>query len=309
MQELSLVVPCFNEEKTLSFFIKEVEKVSEKMEVEIVYYLVNDGSTDQTLSVLRELAQVNPRIRYLSFSRHFGKEAALLAGLKAAKGEFVTVMDADLQDPPDLLPEMFRLICEGTYDVIGTRRSGRKGEPPIRSWFAEVFYKLINNISETKMVDGARDFRLMKRQVVDAILELKEINRFSKGLFNWVGFKITYLSYENYKRVAGETSWSFWSLFKYSLEGIINFSEAPLNIATFIGIISCLISFFTMIYYFTINLIWDNPVPGWTSTACIILFIGGLQLFCLGIIGKYLGKIFLETKRRPVYLIKEKNFD
>jgi glucosyltransferase len=309
MQELSVVVPCFNEEKTLPLFIKEVEKVSEKMEIEVVYYLVNDGSTDQTLSVLRELAQQNSRIRYLSFSRNFGKEAALLAGLKATKGDFVTVMDADLQDPPHLLPKMLRLICKDDYDVVGTRRSGRKGEPPIRSWFAQVFYKLINNISDTKMIDGARDFRLMTRQVVDAILELKEVNRFSKGLFSWVGFKITYLSYENRERVAGETSWSFWNLFKYSLEGIINFSEAPLNIATFIGVISCLISFFTMIYYFVVNLIWNNPVPGWTSTACIILFIGGLQLFCLGIIGKYLGKIFLEVKRRPIYLIKEKNFD
>jgi glycosyltransferase involved in cell wall biosynthesis len=304
-----VVVPCFNEEKTLPLFIKKVEKVSEKMEVEIVYYLVNDGSTDQTLKVLRELAQENARVCYLSFSRNFGKEAALLAGLKAAKGEFVAVMDADLQDPPSLLPEMLRLTCEEAYDVVGTRRSGRKGEPPIRSWFAEVFYKLINNISDTKMVDGARDFRLMRRQVVDAILELKEVNRFSKGLFSWVGFKITYLSYENYQRVAGETSWSFWSLFKYSLEGIINFSEAPLNIATFIGVISCLISFFAMLFYFIRDFFWDNPVSGWTSTACIILFIGGLQLFCLGIIGKYLGKIFLETKRRPVYLIKEKNFD
>jgi glucosyltransferase len=309
MQELSVVVPCFNEEKTLPLFIEEVEKVFEKMEVEVVYYLVNDGSTDQTLNVLRELAQQNSRIRYLSFSRNFGKEAALLAGVKATKGDFVTVMDADLQDPPYLLPEMLRLICEDDYDVVGTKRSGREGEPPIRSWFAQAFYKLINNISDTKIVDGARDFRLMTRQVVDAILELKEVNRFSKGLFSWVGFKITYLSFENRKRVAGETSWSFWNLFKYSLEGIINFSEAPLNIATFIGVISCLISFFTMIYYFIVNLIWDNPVPGWTSTACIILFIGGLQLFCLGIIGKYLGKIFLETKRRPIYLIKEKNFD
>jgi glucosyltransferase len=309
MQELSVVVPCFNEEKTLPLFIEEVEKVSKKMKVKIVYYLINDGSTDHTLKILRKLAQENTRIRYLSFSRNFGKEAAVLAGLRAAKGEFITTMDADLQDPPNLLPEMLRLICEEAYDVVGAKRSGRKGEPLIRSWFAEAFYKLINNISETKMVAGARDFRLMKRQVVNAILTLQEVNRFSKGLFSWVGFKTTYLSFENQKRIAGKTSWSFWSLFKYSLEGIINFSEAPLNVATFIGIISCLISFFTMIYYFFINLIWDNPVPGWTSTACIILFIGGLQLFCLGIIGKYLGKIFLETKRRPVYLIKEKNFE
>ncbi|MDR0690489.1 MAG: glycosyltransferase family 2 protein [Streptococcaceae bacterium] len=309
MQELSVVVPCFNEEETLPLFIEEVEKISEEMEVETIYYFVNDGSTDQTLNVLRELAQENTRIRYLSFSRNFGKESALLAGLKAAKGEFVTVMDADLHDPPHLLPEMLRLICEENYDVVGTMRLGRKGEPPIRSWFAEAFYKLINNISDTKMVDGARDFRLMTRQVVDAILELKEVNRFSKGLFSWVGFKTTYLSFENRKRIAGETSWSFWNLFKYSLEGIINFSEAPLNIATFIGVISCLISFFAMLFYFIRDFFWDNPVSGWTSTACIILFIGGLQLFCLGIIGKYLGKVFLEVKKRPVYLIKEKNFD
>lgn len=309
MPELSVIVPCFNEETALPLFIYEVEKVNLQMDVDIVYYFVNDGSTDQTLEVLKQLAKDNSRVCYLSFSRNFGKEAALLAGLEATKGEFVTVMDADLQDPPELLPKMFNLLQEENYDVIGTKRASRNGEPVIRSYFSNFFYRMINSISDTEIIDGVRDFRLMTRQVVDAILELKEVNRFSKGLFSWVGFRTTYLSYENRERVAGETSWNFWTLFRYSIEGIVNFSEAPLIMATFVGILSCFLSFIMMLYYFFRDFIWQNPVPGWVSTTCIILFIGGMQLLCLGIIGKYIGKIFLETKQRPVYLIKEKNFD
>jgi glucosyltransferase len=309
MPELSVIVPCFNEEAALPLFIDEVEKVNLKMDVDIVYYFVNDGSTDQTLEVLKQLSKENSRVYYLSFSRNFGKEAALLAGLEATKGEFVTVMDADLQDPPKLLPKMLNLLREENYDVIGTKRASRNGEPVIRSYFSRLFYRMINSISDTRMIDGVRDFRLMTRQVVDAILELKEVNRFSKGLFSWVGFRTTYLSYENRERIAGETSWNFWTLFKYSIEGIVNFSEAPLTMATFVGVLSCFLSFAMMLYYFFRDFIWKNPVPGWVSTTCIILFIGGMQLLCLGIIGKYIGRIFLETKKRPIYLIKEKNFD
>ncbi|MDR3156508.1 MAG: glycosyltransferase family 2 protein [Lactobacillales bacterium] len=309
MPELSVIVPCFNEEAALPLFIDEVEKVNLQMDVDIVYYFVNDGSTDQTLEVLKQLSKENSRVCYLSFSRNFGKEAALLAGLEATKGEFVTVMDADLQDPPELLPKMLNLLREENYDVIGMKRASRNGEPVIRSYFSRLFYRIINSVSDTKMIDGVRDFRLMTRQVVDAILELKEVNRFSKGLFSWVGFRTTYLSYENRERIAGETSWNFWTLLKYSMEGIVNFSEAPLTMAAFVGILSCFLSFAMMLYYFFRDLIWNNPVPGWVSTTCIILFIGGMQLLCLGIIGKYIGRIFLETKKRPIYLIKEKNFD
>lgn len=254
---------------------------------------------------MKKLA-VSENIKYLSFSRNFGKEAALLAGLKAADGDFVTVMDADLQDPPEMLNEMYAKILEG-YDVVGTRRISRDGEPPIRSFFAKTFYKLINKISDTEMVDGARDFRLMTRQVVDSILELEEYNRFSKGLFSWVGFDTTYLAYENRERVAGTTSWNFWGLVKYSVDGIVNFSEAPLNIATFLGFLSFLASLIMGAFYFIRTLLWGDPVAGFPSMIIIILLLGGLQLLSLGILGKYMAKIFLETKKRPNYIIKEGN--
>ncbi|MBW9297439.1 glycosyltransferase [Lactococcus raffinolactis] len=308
MKKLSIIIPCYNEQETVELFIHEMVKVESKVPLEFEYIFVNDGSRDETLRVLKEAAKLKENVNYLSFSRNFGKEAALIAGLQAATGEFVTVMDVDLQDPPELLPDMYQKIVEG-YDIVGTRRSDRAGEPVIRSFFAKNFYKIINSISDVKMVDGARDFRLMTRQVVDAILELNEVNRFSKGLFSWVGFDTYYISYENRERSAGETTWNFWSLFKYSLEGIINFSEAPLTIATFIGVLSCALSILSMLYFFLSNLITQNPVPGWPSLICIILFLGGLQLFCLGIVGKYIGKIFLEVKKRPNYIVKESSLD
>ncbi len=306
MKKLSIVIPCYNEQETIELFINEMKKVETELPLQFEYIFVNDGSKDDTLKVLKSAALLKGNINYISFSRNFGKEAALLAGLKSVTGDFITVMDVDLQDPPELLSEMYQKIQEG-YDIVGTRRSDRVGEPAIRSFFAKSFYRIINSISDVKMVDGARDFRLMTRQVVDAILELNEVNRFSKGIFSWVGFDTYYISYENRERSAGETTWNFWSLFKYSLEGIINFSEAPLNLATFIGILSCLFSVMAMVYFFLSNLITQNPVPGWPSLVCIILFLGGLQLFCLGIVGKYIGKIFLEVKKRPSYVIKEDN--
>jgi len=305
--ELSVIVPCYNEESALSFFVEEMEKVTPELLQKVVYYFIDDGSSDQTLSVLKKMSQENNRIFYLSFSRNFGKEAAILAGLEAAKGSFVAVMDADLQDPPKLLPQMFAILSKKNCEIVGTRRVNRNGEPLIRSVFACLFYRLVNRISDTEMVDGVRDFRLMTRQVVDSVLELKEVNRFSKGLFSWVGFKTEYVSFENRERIAGKSSWNFWTLFKYSIEGIINFSEAPLNIATFVGVFSCLASVVAMFYYTIVNLLRGNRVPGWPSLVCIILFIGGMQLFCLGIIGKYVGKIFIESKRRPVYIVKEGN--
>ena len=302
---ISVVIPCFNEEDSIPFFYSEMERIQIEMKKKFEYIFINDGSTDNTLSVLRRLNASNPNVHYLSFSRNFGKEAALYAGLQRATGDYVTVMDADLQDPPELLIEMYAKIQEG-YDVVGTRRADRKGEPPIRSLFAKAFYWLINKVSDTEMVDGARDFRLMTRQVVDAILELKEVNRFSKGLFSWVGFDVAYVSYENRERVAGETSWSFWSLLSYSLDGFINFSEVPLKLATWAGTFSFLVSLVGIVFVVIRKLTIGGSVAGWASLVSIILFIGGIQLLALGIIGNYISKIFLETKKRPVYIVKEK---
>ena len=307
MKKLSVVIPCYNEQETIEIYLTEMKKIEAELPLFFEYIFVNDVSKDDTLLILREIADRYYNVNFISFSRNFGKEAALLAGLKATTGDFVTVMDVDLQDPPGLLPQMYQKIQEG-YDIVGTRRSSRTGEPVIRSFFAKKFYQVINQISDTEMVDGARDFRLMTRQVVDAILELNEVNRFSKGIFSWVGFDTYYISFENRERSAGETSWNFWSLFKYSLEGIINFSEAPLTFATLVGLGSCIISILAMIYFFLDNLVKQNPVPGWPSLVCIILFLGGLQLFCLGIVGKYIGKIFTEVKNRPNYIIKESYF-
>ena len=307
MKKLSVVIPCYNEQETIAIYLNEMKKIESELPLAFEYIFINDGSKDDTLLILREIADRYDNVNFISFSRNFGKEAALLAGLKATTGDFVTVMDVDLQDPPGLLPQMYQKIQEG-YDIVGTRRSSRTGEPVIRSFFAKKFYQVINQISDTEMVDGARDFRLMTRQVVDAILELNEVNRFSKGIFSWVGFDTYYISFENRERSAGETSWNFWSLFKYSLEGIINFSEAPLTFATLIGLGSCIMSILAMIYFFLDNLVKQNPVPGWPSLVCIILFLGGLQLFCLGIVGKYIGKIFTEVKNRPNYIIKESYF-
>lgn len=307
MKKLSIVVPCYNEEATINPFLAETQKVEQTMAGQLVfdYIFVNDGSKDQTLQVLREASRQFTNVHYLSFSRNFGKEAALLAGLEAADGDLITVMDADLQDPPELLQEMYAKIEKG-FDVVGTRRADRKGEPVLRSFFARTFYWLVNKISDTEMVDGARDFRLMTRQVVDSILELGEVNRFSKGLFSWVGYDVTYLPYENRERVAGDTSWNFWSLLRYSIDGFINFSEAPLNLATWAGLASFILSIFAIIFVVIRRLIFGDPVSGWASTISIIMFLGGLQLLALGIIGKYIAKIFLETKKRPVYIVKEK---
>lgn len=308
MKVLSVIVPCYNEEPTVELFYEAVEAVKPTMpEIQLEYIFVNDGSKDQTLDKLRKLQQQDPdHVHYVSFSRNFGKEAALYAGLQKANGDYVTVMDADLQDPPEMLPQMVQLLDENAdYDCIGTRREDRKGEPFLRSLFSKSFYKLINMISDTKMLDGVRDFRMMRRQMVDAILELSEVNRFSKGIFSWVGFNTKYLPYENVERVAGETSWSFWGLFKYSLEGITDFSDVPLSIASFIGILSCIASLIGLIVIVARTLLFGDPTMGWPSLVCFILFLGGLQLFCLGIVGKYIGKIFKETKKRPIYIVKE----
>lgn len=308
MKKLSIVIPCYNEEETIGPFLREMKKVEEHLSNQLIfdYLFINDGSKDKTLKVLREVAIEIPNVHYISFSRNFGKEAALLAGLEESDGDYVTVMDADLQDPPELLIEMYQKIQEG-YDVVGSRRSNRKGEPLIRSFFSKLFYKLINLVSDTEMVDGARDFRLMTRQVVDSILELGEVNRFSKGLFSWVGYDVTYISFENRDRVAGETSWNFFSLFKYSLEGFINFSNAPLELATWSGVMAFIVAIIGIIFIVIRKLVVGDPVSGWASTICVILLLGGLQLLALGIIGKYIAKIFLETKKRPVYIVKERS--
>ncbi len=305
---ISIVVPCFNEEASIPLFFKTMEAVREKMTYDFEYMFVNDGSKDKTLAVLRELSQEERSVKYLSFSRNFGKEAALYAGLSEATGEMVTVMDVDLQDPPEMLVEMTSLLeGDAELDCVGCRRVSRDGEPPIRSLFSRLFYKLINRISDVEMVDGARDFRLMRRQMVDSVLEVSEYNRFSKGIFAWVGYKTHYLPYKNVERVAGESSWNFWSLFKYSLEGIVNFSEVPLNIASYAGILFCLLSFAVTLFVVIRTLIYGNPVAGWSSMVAVLLFLGGLQLLSLGILGKYISKIFMETKKRPVYIVKERS--
>ncbi|MDG6136625.1 glycosyltransferase family 2 protein [Lactococcus petauri] len=292
---LSIIVPAYNEEETIELFFDEVNAQTLDLPLDKTFYFINDGSSDRTLDVIKTLSQKHSNVKYISFSRNFGKEAALLAGLRAASGDFVTVMDADLQDPPSMLNEMYDKLQEG-YDIVGTRRVSRKDEPFIRSIFARAFYKIMNTISSTQMVDGARDYRLMTRQVVDSILELPEHNRFSKGLFSWVGYDVFYLEYNNVERVAGKTSWSFWGLLHYSIDGIINFSDAPLSLATFIGFISFLISLCMSLFYALKTIIWGEIVQGFPTLIILILMLGGLQLLSLGIIGKYLSKVFLETK-------------
>ncbi|HEM3540773.1 glycosyltransferase family 2 protein [Streptococcus suis] len=305
---ISVIVPCFNEEEAIPYFYDAMEKVRKEMGEQFEYIFVNDGSKDRTLMVLRQFSGQDRAVRYLSFSRNFGKEAALYAGLQAAQGELVTVMDVDLQDPPEMLMEM-KAMLDGNPDLdcVGTRRVSRDGEPPIRSFFAKLFYKLMNKISQVEVVDGARDFRLMRRHMVDAILSVSEYNRFSKGIFAWVGFETEYLPYENVERVAGETSWSFWKLLSYSIEGIINFSDTPLNIASYTGFFTFLLSLVLMVFVVFKTLVFGDPTIGWPSTICIILFLGGLQLMTIGILGKYLAKVFLETKKRPIYIVKEKS--
>lgn len=307
MAKISIVVSCYNEEKALPLFYEETEKsIKEFKDIEFEYIFVNDGSTDNTLEVIKDLRKKDNKVKYVSFSRNFGKESAMYAGLENATGDYVTLMDADLQDPPYLLKEMYKAITEEGYDAVGTRRVTRKGEPVIRSFFARMFYRLINKISKVQMVDGARDYVLMTRQVVDAIVSLKEYNRFSKGLFNFVGFKVKWLEYENVKRVAGETKWSFWKLFVYALEGITAFSTAPLTFASFIGLLFCIVSFLLIVAIIIKTLVLGDPTSGWPSMVCIIFMVSGIQLFSLGIIGQYLSKTYLEVKKRPIYIVKEK---
>lgn len=306
---VSIVVPCYNEESAIPYFYDEIIKVAKKMkDLNFEFLFINDGSNDNTLDVLKEYHQKDSRIRFIRFSRNFGKEAAIYAGLENAKGDYIATMDADLQDPPSLLPKMFDYIEEG-YDCVATRRTTRKGEPVIRSFFARKFYKLINKLSKIEMVDGARDYRLMSRKMVDAILSLKEYNRYSKGLFSFVGFETKWIEFENVERVAGETKWSFWKLFIYAIEGIIGFSTVPLMIAAIFGILFCLLAFILIIVIIVKTLIYGDPVSGWPSTICIIFLVSGVQLFCSGIMGAYLSKTYLETKNRPIYIVKETEGD
>ncbi len=309
MKELiTLIIPCYNEQEVLPLFYEEVSRVTALMpDYGFEFLFVDDGSKDSTLKILKQLSQNDERVRYISFSRNFGKEAAMYAGFCEADGDYVAVMDADLQDPPSLLPEMMSIIKNQGYDSVATRRVTRAGEPKIRSMFARMFYKLINKISDADIVDGARDFRLMKRDMVDAIVRMCEYNRFSKGIFGWIGFKTYWLPFENVERAAGKTKWSFWKLFKYSLEGIISFSQTPLNIASWIGIFFTVMSFVGVAVVFVRRLFFDDPVQGWASTVCFICFIGGIQLFCTGIMGQYLAKTYMEVKNRPIYIIRETN--
>ena len=306
--DISVVVPCYNEQGALPFYydkMKEVMALLPELSFEII--IVDDGSTDGTLEVTKQLAKSDDRIRYISLSRNFGKEAAMYAGLKNASGKYTAIMDADLQDPPEMLPEMYRVITEEGYDAVGTRRVTRKGEPPVRSFFARKFYKIMSRISKANMVDGARDYRLMNRKYVDALLSLGEYNRFSKGLFGWVGFKVKWLEFENVNRIAGETKWSFGQLFLYSLDGIVAFSNVPLYMASIAGIGSFIAAIAAMIFIIVRRLVFGDPVAGWASTVVIILFIGGIQLLSIGILGLYLSKLYLEAKNRPIYLLDETN--
>lgn len=311
MKLLSVVVPCYNEEKALPYFYGEMSKMAEYMQrryrLEMEFIFVDDGSKDQTISVIKELSRTDSRVKYISFSRNFGKEAALLAGLEYAKGEYVSVMDADLQDPPELLDEMYLALSDGDYECAAARRVTRKGEPPVRSWFAKMFYKLINKISNADIQDGARDFRLMKRCVVDAILSVREYNRFSKGIFGWVGFKTKWIDYENVERVAGDTKWSFTKLLLYSIDGIVAFSTTPLSVAALLGILFCVIAFVMILVIITKTLIWGDPVAGYPSMVCIIFLLSGVQLFTIGILGQYIAKTYMETKNRPQYIVRETN--
>ena len=307
---LVIVVPCYNEQEVLPLFYNEINKViaqmqSEYDDLEFELLFINDGSKDNTLKMLRELSASDNRVRYISFSRNFGKEAGMFAGMENSKGDYVVVMDADLQHPPKFIPQMYKYVSEEGFDCATTRRVSRKGESKIRSWFAMKFYKIMNKISQTEIVDGAQDFRFMTRKMVDAVLSMKEYNRFSKGIFSWVGFNVKYIEYENVERAAGTTAWSFWKLFLYSLEGIFAFSTAPLALASLLGVLSCLIAFIWIIAIIIKTIVFGESVQGFPTIMCAIFFVGGLQLFCTGILGQYLSKTYLETKRRPIYIISE----
>lgn len=300
LKKLTLIVPCFNEQEALPFFYKEAISVLKNLNYEYELLFINDGSKDNTLNILKDFADRDACVKYISFSRNFGKEAAMYAGFCNATGDYVAIMDADMQDPPDLLPEMLKLIESGEYDSVATRRVSREGEPPIRSWFARRFYSLINKISDADIVDGARDFRLMRREMVDAIVAMGETNRFSKGIFGWIGFRTYWLPYENQERVAGTTKWNFWGLCKYAIDGIINFSEAPLSIASWFGIIMTAIAFIFLLFIVVRRLVYGDPVAGWASTICIIVFIGGIQLFCMGVMGQYIAKNYSKASTGPI---------
>ena len=308
MSVLSVIVPCYNEEESVALFYTELMKIQnffieKDVELELVY--VDDGSIDQTVSEVKKLREQDDRVHLISFSRNFGKEAAMFAGLEGAKGDYVVMMDVDLQDPPSLLPEMFSYLEEG-YDSVATRRVSRKGEPPIRSFFARAFYRLMKKISKTEIMDGARDYRLMTRQMVEAILSMREYNRFTKGIFGWVGFRTKWLEYENVERAKGETKWNFWKLFLYSLDGITAFSTMPLMLASVVGVFFCVIAFLMILFIIVRKMIFGDPVSGWPSLVCIILMTSGVQFFCTGILGQYLAKTYMEVKNRPVYLVREK---
>ena len=307
---LTAIIPCYNEEAVLHIFYREMQHIMASMqEVDFELIFVNDGSKDKTLSVLKELASKDNSVKYLSFSRNFGKEAAIYAGLKYSGGDLTVIMDADLQDPPSMLPEMYRAVVEEGYDSVATRRVNRKGEPPIRSFFARRFYRIMNRISKADIVDGARDFRMMNRAFVDALLSMGKYNRFSKGLFGWVGFQTKWLEYENVERAAGETKWSFWKLFLYSIDGIVAFSTLPLSISAVLGVMMCVVAVFAILFIIARQLLYGGSAFGWPSMVCIIIFIGGIQLFCMGILGSYLAKTYLEVKKRPIYILKETNAD
>lgn len=307
---ISLVVPCYNESEALRPFMVELARVLDCMEgVEAEVILVDDGSRDNTLEVMQDVAEQYPIVRWLSFSRNFGKEGAILAGLKAAKGDYAAVMDADLQDPPALLPDMLKAVREEGYDCAGTRRVSRKGEPPIRSFFARRFYRLINRMSTTQLVDGARDYKLLSRKALDALISMPEVNRFSKGLYEWIGFRTKWFEFENVERVAGETKWSFWKLFKYSVEGIVAFTTIPLTLSAILGLLFMVISAVALVSLVIRQYLYHNSVDGWTSMVCIILLLSGVQLFCFGIFGQYLAKMYMEIKRRPQYIISRSSDD
>lgn len=311
MKRLTAIVPCFNEEEVLPLFYDEIVRVADllKNEVEFEVLFINDGSADGTLRVLKELRSKDKRMKYLSFSRNFGKEAAMYAGLEHAKGDYVAIMDADLQHPPAMLCDMYRGIVEEGFDSVAAKRMNREGEPKLRSFFSRKFYKLLSRLSKIEIVEGSVDYRLMTRQMVDAILKMSERNRFTKGIFAWVGFHTKWIPYQNVERAAGTTKWSFWKLFKYSLEGIIGFSTTPLAMSSILGLIFCIVAFILIIYIIIKTLVWGDPTTGWPSLACLVLMMGGIQLFCMGILGQYLGKAYIEIKNRPIYLANQVETD
>ena len=306
METLSIVVPCYNEEQSLPLYWAACSQQAAQLDVNVEWWFVDDGSTDGTLQLLREMNQRDERAHYVALSRNFGKEGAMFAGLEAARGEYVVFMDADLQDPPELLESMLRGIRLEGYDCVATRRVNRDGEPKLRSFFARAFYRLINRISQTEIVDGARDYRMMTRQMADSILSLREVSRFSKGIFGWVGFRTKWLAYQNVNRAAGESRWSFWKLLLYSVDGIIGFSTMPLAIASITGVVFCVLAVGLLLFFFLKTIFFGDPVAGFPATICIVLLLGGIQLFCVGILGQYLSKTYLETKKRPIYIAREK---